>query len=55
VAYASSQGRAGSRWETAAALVGLLVLAASLLYVTGRPLFTDDTWWHLGLGSHEEI
>ena len=29
----------------AAALTAALVLAAA-----GQPLFTDDAWWHLGLG-----
>ena len=26
------------------------VQAALLLYASGRPLFTDDLWWHLALG-----
>lgn len=30
--------------------LGFLALFAMLLYATGRPLFTDDLWWHLSLG-----
>ncbi|NRA10171.1 MAG: hypothetical protein HRU02_18595, partial [Myxococcales bacterium] len=26
------------------------VQGALLLYAAGRPLFTDDLWWHLALG-----
>jgi hypothetical protein len=32
------------------AFASLLLLAALLLFSVGRPLFTDDLWWHLALG-----
>lgn len=33
------------------ALSSLLVLAAAVLYLAGRPLSTNDFWWHLKLGE----
>ena len=33
------------------ALLALLVLAIPLLALVGRPLATDDTWWHLAMGA----
>ena len=44
-----SRARAGGRPELLASTC-LLALACLLLYSTGRPLFTDDLWWHLALG-----
>ena len=34
---------------THAALVGLVAL---VLLAVGQPIFTDDVWWHLGIGAH---
>ncbi|MDJ0852816.1 MAG: hypothetical protein QNK04_30980 [Myxococcota bacterium] len=31
--------------------LGLFAIVALLLVVSGRPLFTDDAWWHLALGG----
>jgi hypothetical protein len=33
------------------ALLGLLLAALALLALAGRPLATDDLWWHLKLGE----
>jgi len=43
---AAAPGAAG--WLAAAAL---LVLALVFLVLVGRPLATDDAWWHLALGE----
>jgi len=32
-------------------LLALLVLTVPLLALVGRPLATDDTWWHLAMGA----
>ncbi len=42
--------RSRSRRSEQLATAAFLVLAATLLYISGRPLHTDDTWWHLTLG-----
>ncbi|MBW2269264.1 MAG: hypothetical protein JRH16_11880 [Deltaproteobacteria bacterium] len=39
------------RAADALALTALLCAAALLLAIAGRPLATDDTWWHLKLGQ----
>nr|AFD03224.1 hypothetical protein [uncultured bacterium W4-39b] len=39
------------RAADALALAALLGAAALLLAISGRPLATDDTWWHLKLGE----
>jgi len=33
------------------AIVSLVSLLASLLWLVGRPVGTDDVWWHLALGE----
>jgi hypothetical protein len=35
----------------AVAVLALLALAVPLLALVGRPLATDDTWWHLAMGA----
>jgi len=37
--------------STASALVALAGLALVVVAIAGRPLATDDTWWHLAMGS----
>ncbi len=44
-----SRARVGGRPELLSSTC-LLALACLLVYSTGRPLFTDDLWWHLALG-----
>jgi hypothetical protein len=39
------------RIPTALALLSLAALVVLLLVVVGRPLATDDLWWHLALGE----
>ena len=44
---------AGSRWRVVAhAIIHACfgAMATMLLVAVGRPLYTDDTWWHLALG-----
>lgn len=42
----------GSRFASpeVVATAAVSLLAATLLYAVGRPLYTDDAWWHLSLG-----
>lgn len=42
---------AGHPAVVAVALASLAWLAALLLLLVGRPLATDDTWWHLVMGA----
>ncbi len=32
-------------------LAGLAFISGLLIYASARPLFTDDTWWHLAYGQ----
>jgi hypothetical protein len=36
---------------SALALVAFACVAAAMLLAAGQPVFTDDLWWHLGLGE----
>ena len=42
--------RFASRFPTLAVHAALGVQGGMLLYAAGRPLFTDDLWWHLSRG-----
>ena len=38
-------------WPGLLAVAGLLAAVGVLVYLVGRPLATDDLWWHLALGE----
>jgi hypothetical protein len=39
------------RYPSLVAFLSLAALVAMLLFLVGRPLGTDDVWWHLALGE----
>ena len=43
--------RGAGRAPDLAACLALLCLVGLLLYLVGRPIATDDIWWHLALGE----
>jgi hypothetical protein len=43
--------RGAGRAPDLVALLALLCLVALLLFLVGRPVATDDIWWHLALGE----
>lgn len=43
------ESRPAADWIAAGALASLLAL---VLYCVGRPVFTDDFWWHAALGGY---
>jgi tetratricopeptide (TPR) repeat protein len=43
--------RGASRAPDLVALLALLCLVGLLLFLVGRPVATDDIWWHLALGE----
>ena len=47
----SDRGAARPRAPALVAITSLLIVAALLLALVGRPLATDDLWWHLKLGE----
>jgi uncharacterized membrane protein YdcZ (DUF606 family) len=47
----SDRKTARPRAAAAVALASLLIVVALLLALVGRPLATDDLWWHLKLGE----
>jgi hypothetical protein len=47
----SARDPAAQRWADALAGISLLFLLIVLLALVGRPLATDDLWWHMKLGE----
>lgn len=47
----SARDPRAQRWTDALALVSLLLALLVLLALVGRPLATDDLWWHMKLGE----
>jgi hypothetical protein len=48
----ASAGIAGRQWlPVAVPLASLVLLVGPLLYFCGRPLDTNDLWWHLKMGE----
>lgn len=43
-------GRASARFERGLARTAAALLLAVLIFLVGRPIATDDFWWHLALG-----
>jgi len=47
----SGVGPGRQAWPGLLAVAGLLLAVGVLVYLVGRPLATDDVWWHLALGE----
>ena len=50
VRRSTPEPEAGSSWAASLTISAFLMLASAFAILVGRPLFTDDAWWHLALG-----